>query len=344
MINRILVVKTSSLGDIIQSLPVASELKAHFPNVEIDWVVEEAYQDLLSFHPLIDSVITFNRHKLIKFIRKLRRKKYDSLIDIQGNTKSALITFFAKAREKIGFGRKSVTEFPNLLVTTHKYNVPKDINIQSYYLELVKEHFNIQSFSAKGPLNLKINLNDLPKELDLNHHRLKVMVAVNSARKNKELDDSTLIAFLQKFSSQYLIHLYFIYGSDQEKEKCNYLKSQIGAHCDVLSKMSIPVLQNVMDKMDLIFTIDTAALHLGGTTSTVTFSVFGPTDSKVFVPLGKHFSFQGVCPYKVKYVKQCPHLRNCSTSSCIKKIALEKLWSEFQPCLLEIKAKNFRNY
>jgi len=344
MINRILVVKTSSLGDIIQSLPVASELKAHFPNVEIDWVVEDAYKDLLSFHPLIDSVIIFNRHNLIKFIMKLRRKKYDSLIDIQGNTKSALITFFARASEKVGFGKKSVTEFPNLLVTTYKYNVPKDINIQSYYLELVKKHFSIQNFSGKGSLNLAINQNDLPKELELNDQRLKVMVAMNSARKNKELDNATLASFLQKFNSHYLIHLYFIYGSEQEKEKCNYLKSQIGENCDILSKMSIPILQNVMDKMDLILTIDTAALYLGGTTSTVTFSVFGPTNNKVFVPLGKHFSLQGTCPYKVKYVKQCPHLRSCSTSACIKKITLEKLWSEFQPCLLEIKAHNFQNY
>jgi len=344
MINKILIVKTSSLGDIIQSLPVLDELKANFPNIEIDWVVEDMHQNLLSFHPLIDLVVTFNRHHLIKFAKKLRRKKYDVVLDLQGNTKSALITFLAKARKKVGFGRKSVTEFLNLLVTTHKYNVSKKMNIQNYYLELVRKHFNTQPLLDRKSLNLAINQNDLPKELKLDSHQLKVMVAMNSARKNKELDDTTLISFLQKFNSQYRVHLYFVYGSRHEEEKCGYLKNQIGENCTVLGKMSIPVWQNVMDKMDLIFTIDTSALYLGGTTSTVTFSIFGPTDSRVFRPPGKHFSAQGTCPYKVKYVKQCPYLRNCQTSACIKKISLEKLWNEFQQCLIEINARNFLNY
>jgi len=345
MTGKILVVKTSSLGDVIQSLAVLDELKNNFPNIEIDWVVEEKFQDLLFVHPLINTVITFNRHQIIKFIRKLRRKKYDVLFDLQGNTKSAIITLFAKAKEKVGFGRKSVTEFPNLLVTTKKYNVSKSLNIQNFYLELIRMHFDIKKTKEKRFFNLTINPDDIPKALlTTGKDCLKVMVAMNSARKSKELENTTLISFLQKFNSLYRVHLYFTYGSIREKEKCDYLKSQINENCTVLDKMSIPVWQNVMDSMDLVFTIDTSALYLAGTTNTVTFSVFGPTNAKVFKPLGKHFSTQGPCPYGVKYLKQCPHLRNCKTSACIKSITLEKLWNDFQSCLIEIKSYNFKKY
>lgn len=106
---RILLVKTSSLGDVIHNLPVASDLKRHFPDIVIDWCVEETFADIPRLHPAVAEVIpaAFRRwrkalfsgatwHEIGVFRRRLGGKNYDAVLDTQGLIKSGLITFFAK--------------------------------------------------------------------------------------------------------------------------------------------------------------------------------------------------------------------------------------------------------
>jgi len=346
MINKILIVKISSLGDIIQSIPILNEIKTHLPECAIDWVVKKEYENLIKSHPLIDSVIVYEPNHLPKFIKRLRKNRYDALFDLQGNTKSAFVTLFSKAKQKIGFGRKTVREFPNLLVTTHKYNVSKEINIQSYYLSLVRKHFKIDKCIVDSHLNLKLSSNDEQKIQILgidNLDSLKIMIAMGSRWKNKELDPLVLYRFLKKIKKHLNVAFYFVYGTDQEKKVCLNFKDKLGDKCTVLGKMGIPLWQNVMKKMDLILTVDTAALHLAATTNVTTFSFFGPTSNTVFKPQGMHFAVQGSCPYDVRYIKQCPYLRKCKTGDCIKKITVEVIWEKFLPCLETLKAKKFTN-
>src|SRR5487761_2526081 len=100
---RILLVKTSSLGDVVHNLPVASDLRARFPEAGIDWVVEEAYADIPRLHPAISRVIPValrrGRRSLLSaaswremaaFRRELRSQAYDLVLDSQGLIKSGL--------------------------------------------------------------------------------------------------------------------------------------------------------------------------------------------------------------------------------------------------------------
>lgn len=107
--KRILIVKTSSLGDVVQNLPVASDIRRHFPDARIDWVVEEPYAPLVSLHPAVRRVITVAlrrwRRRLLsggtwkeigEFRSLSQSEHYDAIIDTQGLIKSALIARAAK--------------------------------------------------------------------------------------------------------------------------------------------------------------------------------------------------------------------------------------------------------
>ena len=109
---QILIVKTTSLGDIIQSLPVVTFLQQKFPQAKIDWVVEKPFKELLEAHPGIHRVIpvevrkwkkNFFKHRLElkESLKILRQENYDLLIDLQGNVKSGIITKLAYAKEKV---------------------------------------------------------------------------------------------------------------------------------------------------------------------------------------------------------------------------------------------------
>jgi heptosyltransferase-1 len=107
--SRILLIKTSSLGDVIHNLPVASDIAARMPGVVIDWVVEDAFADIPALHPRVSSVIpvatrrwrsapwrsaTWN--EIGRFRRRLQSHNYDLVLDTQGLIKSAVIARLAR--------------------------------------------------------------------------------------------------------------------------------------------------------------------------------------------------------------------------------------------------------
>jgi heptosyltransferase I len=108
---RILIVKISSMGDIIHNLPILRDIKIRYPEAEIDWVVEENFSDILKFHPDIHTIIPVAfrrwRHEIFsqttyqefkQFRQLLQAKRYDLIIDTQTLLKSALISYMAKGK------------------------------------------------------------------------------------------------------------------------------------------------------------------------------------------------------------------------------------------------------
>jgi len=119
---RILIVKTSSLGDVIHNLPVVSDIRRHFPDAEVDWCVEEGFAAIPGLHPAVREVIPTAVRRWRKAVFKaatwremralherLQAKTYDAVIDTQGLLKSAVIA--ARARGPIcGYAADSARE------------------------------------------------------------------------------------------------------------------------------------------------------------------------------------------------------------------------------------------
>jgi lipopolysaccharide heptosyltransferase I len=123
--QRILVVRLSALGDIVHALPVLSALQREWPDVEVDWLVEEAYAPILSLATGINRLIIVRaKHRIdepgalafpgaLGFLgarRYLRRRKYDAAIDLQGLIKSAMWARASGARRVIGFHKSNLRE------------------------------------------------------------------------------------------------------------------------------------------------------------------------------------------------------------------------------------------
>jgi heptosyltransferase-1 len=120
--KRFLIVKTSSLGDVVHNFPVASDIRQHFPDARIDWVVEEPYAPLVRLHSAVRRVIPVALRRwrqrplgratwreIGEFRRLLHTERYDAIIDTQGLLKSALIARAAKGRRH-GFDAGSARE------------------------------------------------------------------------------------------------------------------------------------------------------------------------------------------------------------------------------------------
>lgn len=113
--KRVLVVKVTSLGDIVHALPIVSDLHRAYPGIAVDWAADAAFADILSWHPGIDRVLCaplrrFKKQRsladfksIAASIAELRRVKYDAVIDIHGVYKSAIIAFLARAKARYGY-------------------------------------------------------------------------------------------------------------------------------------------------------------------------------------------------------------------------------------------------
>lgn len=347
---QVLIVKTSSLGDIVQTFHVLDELSQTMPTVAIDWVVEASLASIVAAHPLVRHVIPVHWKEWKKGwnqvaawrqmgadIRALRRVEYDLIFDLQGNTKSACLTGLALGKTKIGLGRKSVREWPNLLATKVRFEVAKELNIRLQHVDLLRQFFHKPRSVPFMPTPVRFKIAPSEEEKieailsdPILQKPLRVMVCPGSKWSNKQLSTETLIAFLSKIQTRLKASFLLMWGDLGEQALCAAIEAHFPSHATVIDKLPLPTWQRLMDEMDLVIAVDSSALHLCGTTSVPSFSLFGPTNHQIFKPVGaRHFAFQGSCPYGRTFQKQCPLLRSCETGACIRGVAADPLFDAF---------------
>lgn len=326
---KILIIKTSSLGDIIQTFPVLDYLRHHFPHAQIDWVVEHPFIELVKANTQVNSVISIEskrwRRNLFKkktrisirdFRNKLRKTTYDLTFDLQGNIKSGLILWLVRSQKKIGFGWSTAPEWPNCLFTSRKFNPEKGRNIREDYLAIVQKYFQDSKPHLSQPQLLRLEpIQEQQLASLFSEFCTPILVCPGSAWPNKCLETSQLRKILEKLNSR---PYWFVWGSLQEREAAVFLSSCFPGS-KVLEKLSLPLLQHVMARSQLVIAMDSLPLHLCGTTLTPSLSFFGPSSASKFRPLGeKQLFIQGKCPYDVQFEKRCPKLRTCPTGACLK--------------------------
>lgn len=168
MTKKILIVRSSSLGDLVFVLPAISDIAKHFPGATIDWVVEEAFAEIPSWHPAVNRVITIShrrwrknwwsseaRRERAEFRDKVRQSKYDIVLDMQALMKSAwvvrqtlgerhgldwksarerLASLFYHKRHRVEFWQPAVTRQRELaaLALGYQYEGPPDFGLQAF--------------------------------------------------------------------------------------------------------------------------------------------------------------------------------------------------------------------
>jgi heptosyltransferase-1 len=145
---KILIVKPSSLGDVVHGLPFLNSIKSYFPEAEIHWVISKGLEGLLEGHPMINRLIIINKdmwkkisrtgetiREVRQLFKELRNENYDLVIDLQGLLRSGIITRVTGAPVRIGF--KEAREGSRFFYT-HKVEGGKDIHAVDRYLKIAE--------------------------------------------------------------------------------------------------------------------------------------------------------------------------------------------------------------
>ncbi|NQT01323.1 MAG: glycosyltransferase family 9 protein, partial [Planctomycetes bacterium] len=148
-LKNILIIKPSSLGDIVLALPALTALRKSFPDAKISWLIRPEFATILENHPHLTEIIPFDRKflgkawfhpgasgSLLSLIRRLRHAEFDAVIDFQGLFRTASLAWLSGCKKR--FGIAGAREFAHFFYT-HKIKHTKDcIHLVDYYLKIIK--------------------------------------------------------------------------------------------------------------------------------------------------------------------------------------------------------------
>jgi heptosyltransferase-1 len=278
---RILIVKTSSLGDLFHALPAVHLLKTGL-SAEIDWVVNGGYVPLVKCFTDVDRVIPFPRNtlhaNLKSFLSDLRKDKYDLVVDLQGLLKSAFIARAARSHKRIGpsFHREFAYLFyDHVAAERNKERHAVDENIDVLrFLELPAE-----------PVQFPVTFP--PPAFIGQTSPLKVLLSPCSrhAAKNWPVER---FAAVGKVLHEKTGAMLYISGVPEDTATCNKLMELLppGSAHNLCGKTSLVELGGVLQAMALVITVDSGPMHMAAATGTPTLSIFGPTDPLRVGPYG----------------------------------------------------------
>ncbi|HEX9860894.1 MAG TPA: lipopolysaccharide heptosyltransferase II [Nitrospirota bacterium] len=332
-LERVLIIKPSSLGDVIHALPVASALRKALPGVKVDWVVSSAYAGLLEGNPDISRVIIFDRGmlrgadfiaKLLGLLSELRRERYDAVLDLQGLLRSGLMAFAARSGTRVGFAnaREGATLFYSV-----KAPVP-DINIHA-----VDRYMSVLSAVGVRPADAEFTLTVMPEDdaqaVDiLNGAGIKpgerFIAAAPSARwETKRWPAARFVELARGLYEETGIKTVFVgTASDAELFTGLDLGDDLKGS-SVFGKTSIRSLAALFKRAVVVVTNDSGPMHIAAAAGTPTVAIFGPTDPVRTGPYGKAHRVVASGIECVPCLK-----RNCETVRCLTGISTGQVMAE----------------
>ena len=330
---RVLIIKTSALGDVVHALPVIDYLHQVAPGMEIDWVVEEQFLPILEHNPglaRIHSVRTKKWRKAplapetradLKKLRKaLRERSYDLVFDIQGNLKSGLIARLSGASQRIGFSLGVLQEKANALFTTRR--IPfrdTDRNVTDRYLRVVSAAFDRDYVG----MSLRGHIFSAPEDeaaaerymAELPPGRV-FMFQVGTTWSTKLWLPEGWIELAQRILARYPGSTILInWGSPEEQALGERIVREAGTAVRLLPWLRIRELIPVIGRVDLVIGGDTGPLYLAAAVGTPTVSYYRATSAAAYAPRGeRHRTVQAPMECAGCGRTTCPRDAECRAS------------------------------
>lgn len=282
--KRILLVKTSSLGDVIHNLPVVTDILQQYPNAKIDWVVEESFADIPKLHPAIQQVFLvairrwrkqiFTRktwHEIAEFKSQISQQTYDYVIDTQGLIKSAVISQFAQG-VKCGFDKHTAREPIASYFYNQQFSVARGQHAVERNRELVAVACGYEK-PTNAPIygittkNLQI-AEELPPQF---------IVGLHGTSKDSKLWPTDHWIALAKQLSKQNFQLVLPWASDAEYNRAQTIARDCN-NVTVLPKLSIAHLASIINRASAAIGVDTGLSHLSVALTTPTVAIYTDTN------------------------------------------------------------------
>ncbi len=302
---NVLIVRLSSIGDVLHATVVAHNLKLNEPNCHITWLASPPASELLRYNPDIDELIIWDRNAFERALKTcsphalkaslcnlhhiLASHRFDVVLDVHGLFLTGVISLLSKAHKRIGI--RGMHEFNNLFMTAlaPKVNNPHKV----YQYAAVLHHFGINSLNLNYILGLPPFLDDFASHFFAEHgidcNQPILMVNPCSTRANKNWPVKSFVQVLDKLPAN--IQIIFC-GAVKDTDTINDIRNSM-AHSSysIAGKTNLLELAALFRASDLLLTGDTGPLHIAIAVGLTTLSLWGPTKPEIYGPLVSEHAF-----------------------------------------------------
>jgi len=334
---NILIVKLSAIGDVIHTLPSLAALRRCYPEAHISWVVEEAASDLLAEHPMLDRVLVSRRKRWVRglreggnraavlreireFLRTLRDRPYDLVIDFHGLFKSAVVVFLSGGRRRLGYD--SLQEGSGLFLNER---IPEDMGKHAVerYLDLPR-HLGCETGEPEFPIALQEphfeRVAALLASFAVDTSRGFVAVSPVAYWETKLWDEAKFAAVCDRIVRE--LGLPVVFTGESPEGPIERIRALMQApSASAAGRTSLRDLAALYRRASVLLTTDSGPMHLAAAVGTPVVALFGPTSPERTGPYGEGHVV-------IRRGMDCsPCFRKaCETLQCMKSITVDEVF------------------
>ncbi len=330
--SRILVIRFSSIGDILLATPLLRLLRQRFSGARIDMVIKEQYKPLLAHNPYIDSLYTLNTPGSFRELRDLRKrlpKDYDLVVDIHNNLRSRYLTFRMRGKRKI-----CKHKFKRFLLVAFNFNVYRKITpVYRRYLQTVTK-WGITDDGEGLELYVDESVNKRISTWldaqDVRPQKTIVGIVPGASFWNKRWPVEKFSAVCEHLCANCDARI-LLFGSSDEQHIAQAIAESFGKKAvNCAGELSLIETACALSRCDAVITNDSGLMHMATALKIPTVAIFGPTTRELgFFPTGPNTA---VVERPDLYCRPCTHIgmNRCPEKHfrCMKEIEPEEVWQQ----------------
>jgi len=300
--ERILIIKPSSLGDIVHALPVLAGLRRAYPDAHIAWLAASAFAPLLDGNPLLDEVIPFDRRRYGKMWRSpratvafwrlvalLRRSRFDLVLDLQGLLRSGLLAFLSGAPQRIGAA--GAREGARLLYT-RLYRPPDSARHAVDKLLFVLAELGLPIEQTEFPLAVTEHERGeaaalLAEVVGTPIERYSALLP-GARWASKRWPAERWGGLVDRMAAGGLPPVVLLGAADEQQRAQRVVAASCAPLINLVGRTNLRQLVALLDGADEVVCCDSGPMHIAAALGRRVTAVFGPTDPSRTGPYGEH--------------------------------------------------------
>jgi heptosyltransferase I len=269
--KRIALIKPSALGDIIHSLPVLTALRQRFPHAHISWIVNRGYEPLLYGHPDLNETLGFDRHAsragfwkasagFAGFLKTLRRRTFDLVIDLQGLLRSGIMTLATGAKRRVGMSsaREGAGWFYTDVVPVPDFESQHAVDRTWRVAEALGAGAEKKCFRLSIADDARLWADEILAVLP----RPWLAVGIGARWLTKRWPPEHFATLIRKAQNEFGGTALFVGGPDEIPLAQTAARRLEGPVLQLAGRTSLPQLAALLSRVDVMISNDTGPLHL----------------------------------------------------------------------------------
>ena len=349
--SRILLIKPSALGDVVHTLPVLVKLRARYPQAQIDWLITPENAEIVRYHPALSNVVLFARRDFSKrgrrwraflsffdLLKQIRSAKYELIIDMHGQVRSAFFALISGARVRIGFDRpvkRGLTvsaEHDLKNIPSHGWRGAREGSWVAYTHRIPIPTLDVHAIDRYLWVAPLLGLDDNPPDLTIHLspqatnkvNRLLEEHGVPASKPLVVLVPGTIwetkhwtIEGFAGVARQFLRDGFAVAlaGTTRDQQRCRQIAAAAPGTCDLSGKTTPADLAALIRRAEVAVTNDSGSMHVAASLGRPMVSVFGPTNPVHIGPYERPESVVRVdlpcSPCNYRRLSQCPFDHAC---------------------------------